>query len=1203
MVTKQKTTKTNKKMPKKSINHKTKHVSMDKVKIKRVKRQKKEISTKEKVLAGLGVGSTLLGGAGAVMPKSQSTQFVRTQEKGQNSNVAKVKQKLKDIFGIKRAEAEEAAPDEIFDSVEEPVVSELPDGSETPQIITQNLPETEEPSVTQPEEPDQQIPVSTDGDDTSTGGQIQNPQVINPDLIGSLNDNIDTIQVTPDEIPDAGIDTSGLQTRDDINNSLTGTIKIGGADTTVSVLPDGRIFDTNGVDITSTLNQSDADLIRTMFTQAPRENPGGGGGGDSSVTVTNVVNLNMSGYDEGGRQWREGTVEGVRYAVFNGRLFNTNGEDVTDSVSNSAAIIAAIDASSPNLTIVDNRVVDRNGNDVTNTPEGRGFMNAYATGAQVVTPDFSTPTGPGGGNTPRVETPAPGNVVNFTQQQTLTAQMQAHNNQAILTFLSRPGTDLSALNLNPHTLFELLVYMQNNNLGSNLQANSIGQRLLTMFPTTNTRLSPGSGTQGWNTEGLTQAYNSAVRPFEIKFITGPSGERLYQVIVDMGSGKTQNSQMMTSQQVSAFLENSWKTTDNFMALSQTDRAIFAAFVNAGLQYPEFFNNHVNLPRPNTAITETITYVDATGVLRTVTQPWDPSGLSTRAEAEFLQKMFPGSRIVEESQPNSQYANATYTINYNGDSRRRYNLVLANGGNLDVALTLSQYRMYGADSIVGINNIPGFSVDGAKSVGVTDATGPVSYVTQDLQTAMGSPANNPANRLQNTQGATISQITIPSTWVRGQAYEIKITGTKLSSMNLGIQFFPKNFNTPISGFSIENIKATDTEYIYRVTPSLVVAPGQYVAKVASASTVVYASEFSVQMQTGSATSVSTGGQSSTQTGSTTSNTGNTTDNVVLTTGSNLGANTAVTNANQTVSINNVTVLNEQGQDAGLVLKTGYKIQIGGTNLTAYNDFQVVIGSQTYNFTNYTISDNQILLTVPSGLPTASGVKVKMVSRISGLTGFLDKTFTIAATSTTTTTSGTTGNTTTGTTIISGGTSGTTTISGNTTTTSGTTSTTDVSAYQNEINRLNSQISSLNQQIASLSSQLGSNSSTAQLAAANQTIAQLNANIQSLLAQISSLQAGQVRVLGSGTAPSGLQMPQGYSNNNTGLQYQAPAAVQGVQTNQGAYTVKKGDTLWAISKKYYGDGRQWRKILEANPDCLSRPGNTRTLRIGAVLVIPS
>lgn len=32
--------------------------------------------------------------------------------------------------------------------------------------------------------------------------------------------------------------------------------------------------------------------------------------------------------------------------------------------------------------------------------------------------------------------------------------------------------------------------------------------------------------------------------------------------------------------------------------------------------------------------------------------------------------------------------------------------------------------------------------------------------------------------------------------------------------------------------------------------------------------------------------------------------------------------------------------------------------------------------------------------------------------------------------------------------------------------------------------------------------------------------------------------------------------------------------------GSYTVKDGDTLWAIAKKYYGDGSQYTKILEAN-----------------------
>ena len=37
-----------------------------------------------------------------------------------------------------------------------------------------------------------------------------------------------------------------------------------------------------------------------------------------------------------------------------------------------------------------------------------------------------------------------------------------------------------------------------------------------------------------------------------------------------------------------------------------------------------------------------------------------------------------------------------------------------------------------------------------------------------------------------------------------------------------------------------------------------------------------------------------------------------------------------------------------------------------------------------------------------------------------------------------------------------------------------------------------------------------------------------------------------------------------------------------TTQKTYTVKKGDCLWDISKKYYGKGSDYKKILEANKD---------------------
>ena len=49
----------------------------------------------------------------------------------------------------------------------------------------------------------------------------------------------------------------------------------------------------------------------------------------------------------------------------------------------------------------------------------------------------------------------------------------------------------------------------------------------------------------------------------------------------------------------------------------------------------------------------------------------------------------------------------------------------------------------------------------------------------------------------------------------------------------------------------------------------------------------------------------------------------------------------------------------------------------------------------------------------------------------------------------------------------------------------------------------------------------------------------------------------------------------------------------------YTVKKGDSLWNIAKKYYGDGSQYKKIYDANT---SKIANPNLIYVGQVLVIP-
>ena len=48
----------------------------------------------------------------------------------------------------------------------------------------------------------------------------------------------------------------------------------------------------------------------------------------------------------------------------------------------------------------------------------------------------------------------------------------------------------------------------------------------------------------------------------------------------------------------------------------------------------------------------------------------------------------------------------------------------------------------------------------------------------------------------------------------------------------------------------------------------------------------------------------------------------------------------------------------------------------------------------------------------------------------------------------------------------------------------------------------------------------------------------------------------------------------------------------------YTIQPGDTLWKIAAKYFGDGNQWRKILEDNKVTITNPNR---IYVGQVIVI--
>lgn len=72
-------------------------------------------------------------------------------------------------------------------------------------------------------------------------------------------------------------------------------------------------------------------------------------------------------------------------------------------------------------------------------------------------------------------------------------------------------------------------------------------------------------------------------------------------------------------------------------------------------------------------------------------------------------------------------------------------------------------------------------------------------------------------------------------------------------------------------------------------------------------------------------------------------------------------------------------------------------------------------------------------------------------------------------------------------------------------------------------------------------------------------------------------------------------------NAGYDYSAVQSIVnnklGTSNNKTYYTVVKGDTLWAIAKKYYGDGNKYPEIAKAN-----NISNANIISVGQKLLIP-
>ncbi len=251
--------------------------AMEQVKISRVKRNKKKITSKEKVLAGLGLGASLIGGAGAVAPKPSQTQIVRSDDSQKTGASGKIKETIKNIFGVGKAKAAELTPEQ------QAALSILSSG-----LNPDGTPASQEDLAAANQIYYGQV-YNNQSNVAGANAGVQNPA--DPDA-GNNDEpppaNVGNDTQTP---PATGVDLTGLTTVKDINESRTGTVNVNGVPTQLSVIgSDGRIFDNEGHEVTGNFSATELDAIRAAFNNDSNlANTGGGGtdGGGSGAGTGN----------------------------------------------------------------------------------------------------------------------------------------------------------------------------------------------------------------------------------------------------------------------------------------------------------------------------------------------------------------------------------------------------------------------------------------------------------------------------------------------------------------------------------------------------------------------------------------------------------------------------------------------------------------------------------------------------------------------------------------------------------------------------------------------------------------------------------------------------------------------------------------------------------------------------------------------------
>ena len=220
----------------------------------------------------------------------------------------------------------------------------------------------------------------------------------------------------------------------------------------------------------------------------------------------------------------------------------------------------------------------------------------------------------------------------------------------------------------------------------------------THAPTVST-LTPGTYQQFWNLEGFTQSYMQNNHPFTVSVATDASGQKVYTFSTTV-NGQQVNKTFVGTQQLNSFLNSGFSSADAYLAMSPQDQAVFNAAINSRLKYPEIGLGS-RLPVPGTNDTQTITFIDSSGRLVSIVNGYNPTNLSFKEDAEYFQKMFPGSKIVDGGWAGVGMPGLTVQIDPN-DPRRNFLLELPDGTQMNVGLMAqSMYSSLGVNYLGGV----------------------------------------------------------------------------------------------------------------------------------------------------------------------------------------------------------------------------------------------------------------------------------------------------------------------------------------------------------------------------------------------------------------------------------------------------------------------------------------------------------------------